>query len=564
MEEKILIHFDRGDSSPLEQHEITLGATLLSLVEQLGVGGSKNIIAAYVNNRVKELDYRLFKSATLRYVDISTFAGVRVYMRSASLLLQCAVEEVLPDYTLYIRHSMGANGLYCEVEGEDGLVVLNAAQVALIEQRMRLIVEADEPIECQKLPTDEVRELYRQRGYDDKVALLDTRPRLYSEIYRLRNSIGYFYGSLAPRTSYVSHFELECYHKGFYMGLPRRDDVTQLSRSPEQRQMYQIFQLHQFWVDIMGVQTVGALNAKVLSGGSSEMIKLAEALSERGVASTADEIAAAYFDRGCRVVLLAGPSSSGKTTTSKRLGIQLQLLGLQPVLISMDDYFVDRECTPRDASGEYDFEALEAVDVARFNSDLNRLMAGESLCTPRYDFVTGRSLMHDEPLQLGERSIIIVEGIHGLNPKLSCQIDQQKIFRIYASCFTVVAMDNASRIASADNRLLRRLIRDYATRGASAEATLKRWASVRRGEERHIFPYQENADRMINTSLFYEIAVLRPYAERILREVPNTGVEFEEARRLMKLLDHFVVIDSVEIPPTSTLREFIGGGSFTY
>lgn len=564
MEEMIKIRFDRGDGSPIIEFETRSGTALLEIIEQLKIDNPDEIIAAYVDNRIKGLGFRVFKPALVRFAKISSFAGTRVYSRTTSLILQCAVEELIPDTILYIRHSMGANGLYCELEGVNGIVSLTPEQVAQIEDRMRQIVARDEPIRCEKLPTEEVRKLYDERGYCDKVKLLDTHPRLYSEICTLRDSIGYFYGSLAPSTKYTPHFGLKHYHKGFYLAMPLRDDTVQLSQSPQQEKMYDIFQFHQKWVDVMGVQTVGALNAKTIANEGGEMIKLAEALAERGVAAMTDEIVKAYKERGCRLIFLAGPSSSGKTTTSKRLCIHMQMYGLNPVLISMDDYFVDRELTPKDASGEYDFEALEAVDVARFNSDLNRLLAGESLCTPRYDFVSGRSLMHETPIEMGERSVILVEGIHGLNPRLSCDLPQDKIFRIYASCFTVVAMDNVSRIASSDNRLLRRLIRDYATRGSSAQATLQRWASVRRGEERHIFPYQENADRMINTSLFYEIAVLRPYAEAILREVPNTGIEFEEAKRLLKLLDHFVVIPPTEIPPTSTLREFIGGGSFTY
>lgn len=314
----------------------------------------------------------------------------------------------------------------------------------------------------------------------------------------------------------------------------------------------------------MGVQTVGALNAKVLAGKGGEMIKLAEALSERGIAAMADDIEKAYCNRGCRIIFLAGPSSSGKTPTSKRLCIHLQMYGLEPILISMDDYFVDRECTPRDADGEYDFEALEAIDLECFNKNLTQLFSGESVNIPRYDFITGRSGMHDKPLKLDKNSILIVEGIHGLNPRLTPNIPDNMIFRVYASCFTAIAMDNTSRIASVDNRLLRRLTRDYAQRGNSAQATLQRWESVRRGEERHIYPYQENADCMLNTALFYEISVLRPYVEKILREVPNTGVEYDEAKRLLKMLDNFIVIDSAEISPTSTLREFIGGGSFVY
>ncbi len=543
---------------------IEAGMTLLEISERLSCKGEHPVIAAYVNNRIKELGHRVYTPSLLRFVDITSFAGMRVYQRTISLVIQCAVEELIPSHHIYIRHSMGVNGVYCEVEGMYGVKKLSDLEVYAIREKVREIVSCDEVIKREKVLTEKVVEIYEQRGYFDKVKLLSTRPRLYSEIYWLRNSVGYFYGPLAPSSSYVNYFEIEPYHSGFYLGLPRRDNPKRVSISPRQEKMFEVFQLHQRWIDIMGVQTVGALNEKILHGDSGEMIKLGEALSERALASTADDIMEANKSRGCRMVLLAGPSSSGKTTTAKRLGVQLQVLGYRPVLISLDDYFVDRELTPIDENGEYDFEALEAIDLKRFNQNLESLFAGESVDIPRYDFITGMSRLHAKPLRLSENSILIVEGIHGLNPKLTPDIDPSIIYRIYASCFTTISMDNASRIASADNRLLRRMTRDFAQRGNNGQSTLARWESVRRGEERHIFPYQENADRMINTAMFYEISVLKPFAEKILREVPNTGVEFEEASRMLKFLDQFVEIDPKEIPPTSTLREFIGGGSFTY
>ncbi len=540
------------------------GCTLLELYDLIGVKCEHPAIAAYVNNRSKELNHPIYTTSLVRFVDITTFAGLRVYQRTLQLVIQCAIEELMPAHHIYIRHSMGVSGLYCEVEDVMGLRKLSSYEVYAIREKMREIVEGNDVIAREKLLTESVHKIYQQRGYFDKVSLLETRPRLFSEIYRLRESVGYFYGSLAPSTGYVDLFEVEPYHTGFYVGLPCRNNPHRVSVSPDQEKMFDVFQLHQRWVDIMEVQTVGALNEKIIKGDSGEMIKLAEALTERGLAAAADEIAAANVERGCRMVLLAGPSSSGKTTTAKRLGVQLQLLGYSPVLISLDDYFVDRELTPRDEFGEYDYEALEAIDLARFNQNLQSLFAGESVDIPRYDFITGQSQLHEKPLELSENSILIVEGIHGLNPKLTPEVDPNMIYRIYASCFTTIAMDNASRIASADNRLLRRLVRDNSQRGTNGQRTLARWESVRRGEEKHIFPYQENADRMINTALFYEISVLKPFAEKILREVPNTGIEFEEASRMLKFLDQFIEIDPREIPPTSTLREFIGGGSFSY
>ena len=328
--------------------------------------------------------------------------------------------------------------------------------------------------------------------------------------------------------------------------------------------MFDIFHEYQTWVNIMGVPTVGSLNEKVLGGDASELIKIAEAFHEKQLGQIADTIAEANSSRGVRMVLISGPSSSGKTTFAKRLGVQLRVLGLNPVLISLDDYFVEREKTPRDEKGDYDYEALEAIDLAQLNEHLKRLAAGESVAIPRYDFITGKRQWHENPLQLDERSILIMEGIHGLNPRLTPSIPDKLKFKIYISCFTSVAMDNLSRIPTTDNRLLRRITRDYATRGSNAYATIARWGSVRRGEEIHIFPYQENADVMFNSSLFYEISVLRPFVEPILREVPDTVPEYGEASRLLKFLDNFTPVKPDEIPPTSLLREFIGGSSFKY
>ncbi|MEZ3443026.1 MAG: nucleoside kinase, partial [Alistipes sp.] len=333
----------------------------------------------------------------------------------------------------------------------------------------------------------------------------------------------------------------------------------------DQEKMFDIFHDYKRWVEIMGVATVGKINEQVLAGNTPELVRIAEAFHEKTLAGLADRIAEANVSRGTRLVLISGPSSSGKTTSARRLSIQMQVLGLNPVTVSLDDYFVDREKTPRDEQGEYDYEALEAIDLELFNDHLQRLFHGEEVRIPRYNFVTGRREWHERPLRLDERSILIVEGIHGLNPRLTPGIPDEVKFRIYVSCFTSVSMDNLTRIATTDNRLLRRLTRDYTQRGSNALATLSRWSSVRRGEERHIFPYQENADAMFNSSLFYEISVLRPLAEPILREVPDTAPEYDEARRLLQFLDNFIPIyETKDIPPTSILREFVGGSTFDY
>ena len=540
--------------------DIPMGTSLLEISRRL-TSGPHPFLAAFVNNRVKELNYKIYTPVTIRFIDITSFAGIRVYQRTSWFILQKAVRDLYPGQTLHIRHSMGQSGFYCEIEGIDPLT---REATAALEERMRAIVAADLPIIRTKVLTEEVRARYAEQGFDDKIALLDTRPRLYSELYTLGDLPGYFYGSLAPSTGYITRFGIEPYYRGFYLALPLRTSPEELHKHVSQEKMFGIFREYQSWVALMGVPTIGAVNARALAGDAGGMIKIAEAFHERKFAEVADAIQEAHRTRGVRMVLISGPSSSGKTTSAKRLGLQLGVLGLRPVMISLDDYFVEREKTPRDENGQYDYEALEAIDLELFNDHLHRLLLGQSVDIPRYDFITGRRTQHDTPLTLDERSILIIEGIHGLNPRLTPSVPDAVKFKIYISCFTSVAMDNLSRIATTDNRLLRRLTRDYRQRGADALQTLSRWASVRRGEERHIFPYQENADVMFNSSLFYEISALRPFAEKILREVPDTVPEFDEARRMLKFLDNFIPIPPDEIPPTSILREFIGGSSFKY
>lgn len=541
--------------------EVAMGTTLLEVERQLRLDGPHPFLAAYVNNRIKELNYRIYKPVTVRFIDITSFEGIRVYQRTISFILQKAVRELFPDRTLYIRHSLGASGFYCEISG---FGPIPAEHLDAIKARMRGIIDRNLPIQGVKMLTDTARKIYEGFGMADKIALLDSRPRLYSKIYTIDSLPGYFYGALTPSTGYTPQFDLHPYYNGFFIALPLRTDPTRLHQSVHQEKMFDVFHQYQSWVEIMGVPTVGQLNSKVLAGDASELIKIAEAFHENKLAQVAGCVAEANRERGVRLVLISGPSSSGKTTFAKRLGVQLRVLGLNPVLISLDDYFVDREKTPRDENGEYDYEALEAIDLEQLNDHLKRLERGESVDIPRYDFISGTRQWHDNPLQLDERSVLIVEGIHGLNPALTPGVPESRKFKIYVSCFTSVALDNVSRIATSDNRLLRRLTRDYRTRGNDALSTLARWESVRRGEEKHIFPYQENADVMFNSSLFYEISVLRRFAEPILREVPDTVPEYGEAKRMLKFLDNFIPISPEEIPPTSLLREFIGGSSFKY
>ena len=540
--------------------KVETGTSLLDMAPQLGIEGPYPFLAAFVNNRIKELNYRVMRPVTVEFIDITSFEGHRVYQRTISFILQKAVWDLFPSRKFYIRHSLGS-GFYCEFGDGDQP---DAGQIEALRRRMGEIIARRYPITRRTMLTEEVNGIYERFGFDDKVVLLNTRPRLYSDLYQLDDMVGFFYGSLTPDTGYIHLFDIRPYYNGFYIAVPLRTDPSKLDLQVHLDKMFDVFHEYQMWVRIMGVPTVGSLNAKVLGGDAGELIKVAEAFHEKQIANLADRIEQANISSGTRMVLISGPSSSGKTTFSKRLGIQLRILGLDPVLISLDDYFVDREHTPKDENGEYDYEALEAIDLELLNSDLKRLFAGESVEVPRYDFITGTRQWHETPLRLDERSIIIMEGIHGLNPRLTPSIPRDRKFCIYVSCLTSVSMDNLSRIPTTDNRLLRRITRDYYTRGSNALATLQRWPSVRRGEEKHIFPYQENADAIFNSSLFYEISVLRPKVEPILREVPDTHIEYAETKRLLKFLDNFVPIAPDEIPPTSILREFVGGSSFRY
>jgi uridine kinase len=540
--------------------EIKADTSLLELQQQLGLQTEYPILAAYVNNVIKDLNYRIYKPVNIRFIDIKHFEGYRVYQRTISFILQKAVADLYGQRTFYIRHSVGC-GFFCEFGDNDPIT---NDEIKALKLKIQEVIDRRFPIHHYSLPTDEVHNIYERKGFEDKLSLLHTRKRLYSELYTLDDTVGYFYGALTPDTGYIHLFDVKRYSNGFYVALPTREEPAVLDMNVHWDRMLDVFSEYHDWVNIMGVPTVGRLNKKILQGDASELIKIAEAFHEKKIAQMADQILQANKTKGTKVVLISGPSSSGKTTTSKRVGIQLRILGLDPVLISLDDYFVDRDHTPRDETGDYDFEALEAIDLELLNSDLKRLMAGESVEVPRYDFITGTRQWHEKPLKLNERSILIMEGIHGLNPRLTPSIPRDQKFCIYASCLTAVAMDNLSRISTSDNRLLRRITRDYATRGNNALSTLQRWPSVRRGEGKHIFPYQENADVMFNTSLFYEISVIRPKIEPILREVPDTEPEYGEACRLLKFLDNFTPISPDEIPPTSILREFIGGSSFKY
>lgn len=537
---------------------VNMGTALGDVIEMLALKNQHPFLAAYVNNRIKELNYKIYKPISVRFIDITHFEGTRVYQRTLFFIMHKAVHDIYPDAEFSIRHSV-SKGFYCEIDGHDEL---SDEQIEQIKVRMDEIIEADIPIVRERLRAEEVEQIYAKMNFDDKIALLRTRPRLFVDVYRMADMAGYFYGALAPSTGYIHLFDIRRYYNGLHLAVPRRTEPSVLENIVPQDKMFDIFKEYKEWVEVMGVQNIGSLNSKILAGESSDLIKVAEAFHEKKLGAIADRIYDANISRGARIVLISGPSSSGKTTFAQRLGIQLRILGLRPVTISLDDYFVNREDTPRDEKGDYDFEALEAIDLALFNQQLNELLKGQSVRVPKFNFISGLREWYEQPLQLDERSILIIEGIHGLNPRLTADVEDHLKFKIYISALTSISMDNVSRIATTDNRLIRRITRDYYTRGANAEATIRRWPSVRQGEDKYIFPYQENADVMFNSSLFYEISVLRRFIEPKLLEVPNTVPEFAEAKRLLKFLDNFLPIDPAEIPPTSILREFIGGSSF--
>lgn len=538
---------------------ITQGTSLEDLLLIANIKNEYGFIACYVNNKLKELSFKIYNPASVRFIDITHYEGIRVYQRTLTFILEKAVKD-LYGKSLKVKHAV-SKGFYCEIEG---LNHLDHEQIEQIKLRMKELIDLNIPIVRETIPTSEAEQIYYKEGYHDKLALLHSRKRLYSTIYSLTDSIGYFYGALAISTGILKLFDLRSYYNGIYLATPKRSNPAELEPMVTQDKMFDIFEEYKAWVEVMGVSTVGEFNEKVIGGHASEMIKIAEAFHEKKLSHIADMIQKSKEQRGVMVVLISGPSSSGKTTFAKRLGIQLRIVGLNPELISLDDYFVDREKTPRDPDGDYDYEALEAIDIKTFNKHLKQLLAGESVDIPRYDFITGSRQWHEKPLQLGDRGILVIEGIHGLNPKLTAELEERFKFKVYISALTSISMDNMSRIPTTDNRLLRRIVRDYTARGSNALSTIKRWGSVRKGEDRHIFPYQENADVMFNSSMFYELSVLKRFAEPMLHEVPNTEPEFGEARRLLKFIDNFIPVNPDEIPPTSILREFVGGSSFKY
>ena len=514
-------------------------------------------VVAKVNNRVVGLGLRLYHNADVEFLDLTTSSGSRTYTRTLFFVLCKAVHDLYPQGSVVIDIPV-SNGYYCDLH--IGRAV-TAADVEAVRRRMQEIIDADLPIHRHECTTEEAARIFEARGTSSKVKLLQSTGDLYTVYYDLDGYADYYYGALLTHTGSLHLFGLEPYYEGMLLRIPSLDNPDILGEMVRQDKMFGIFQEHHRWQKILGISTVGDFNDIVARGGTPLLINVSEALQEKKIAHIAEEIA---NREGVRIVLIAGPSSSGKTTTCKRISIQLVCNGLKPVMMSLDDYFVDRENTPRDAKGDYDFEHLHALNIPLLNEQLMALLRGEEVELPKYNFQKGKSERSGKLLKMGPNDILVIEGIHALNPELTAQIPEDQKFRVYASALTTILLDHHNYIPTTDNRLLRRIVRDDKYRGVTAQETIRRWPSVRAGEQKWIFPFQENADEMFNTAMIYELAVIKQQALQLLERVPQKAEEYSEAYRLCKFLRYFADIEEQGLPFTSLLREFLGGSSFKY
>ena len=545
-----------------EQVAVPMGTTLKEISES--VGG--NILAALVDNKLKSLDYKVINPHNVRFIDYGHPDGRRTYIRSLCFVLQKVVHEMFPDKVLAIDYAL-PSGLYCEIrerkvleDGRPHVYFVTDAELEAIQARMKEMVAADLPFTKKMMAMDEAAELFEANGQREKARLLKTLGRFHYNVYWLDGLADTFYGPLTTSTGCLTTFDISGFNDGFCLQYPMDGDPGRVLPMKRQSKLATALKEHSDWCSVMGVKGVGTLNRKVLSGEIVDLINLSEALHERKYADIADQI---YARRGSvKIVFIAGPSSSGKTSTSKRLAIQCRIQGLNPKVIELDNYFVDREFTPRDEKGEYDFEALGAMDLDFLGKQLNELLEGREVEIPRFDFKEGRRYFNGDMMQLHEKDILIMEGIHALNPAMIPGVDSSKVFRVYASALTSLSIDENNNISTSDNRMLRRMIRDNRTRGVIPEETIMRWQSVRRGENRNIFPFQENADAVFNSAHIFELPVLKYYAEPLLRRISPNSPAYTEASRMLKFLDYIVALSPAEIaaiPPTSILREFIAG-----
>uniref|UniRef100_UPI004026B198 nucleoside kinase n=1 Tax=Prevotella sp. TaxID=59823 RepID=UPI004026B198 len=537
--------------------KVNVGSTLSEVFSASELKMDHGPVCARVNNKVQGMHYRLYNDKDVEFLDMRSGSGSRTYTRTLFFICCKAINDLYGNVEVRIDIPV-SKGYYVHVNlGRD----ITADDVARIRCRMQEIIDADTPIRRRMVTAEEAIRLFSEKGDMSKVKLLKGQGKLYTVYYQIDDFIDYFYGALLTSTSEVYLFDLVAYSDGMLLRVPSREDPGQLCPMPRQQKMFDVFKEHHEWQNIIGLRTVGDLNDAVDKGFATDIINVNEALQEKKIARIADQIAARH---DVKLVLLAGPSSSGKTTTCKRLSIQLLTCGLKPLQISLDDYFIDRDKTPLDANGEYDYESIHALNIDLINEQFNALFKGEEIELPRYNFQTGKSEKSGKRLKLAPNDIVVVEGIHALNPELTAQIPEQQKFRVYVSALTTILLDEHNYIPTTDNRLLRRIIRDYKYRGVSAQESIHRWPSVRAGEERWIFPYQENADAMFNSAMLYELAVIKQQAEPLLEQVPENCEEYAEAHRLLKFLRYFHAISYRQLAPTSLLREFLGGSSFKY
>ncbi|MBF1443094.1 MAG: nucleoside kinase [Prevotella pallens] len=537
--------------------EVPIGSTLYDVYAAFNLNMNFGPISAKVNNKVEGLDFRVFHNKDVEFLDLYSASGMRTYIRSLFMVLCKAVHDIYPKSKVVIDIPV-ANGYYCNINIHREVT---NSDIENIRQQMQTIINQSLPIQRYEATTEEAINMFRKLGDEAKVKLLESTGSLYTTYYKLTDYVDYYYGAMLTNTSQIKLFGVEKFFDGLLLRVPSSENPAKLDNLINQDKMFEVFRMHHRWQEILGVRTVGDFNEAVKQGFSNDLINVSEALQEKRISQIAETIA---NKKDVKVVLIAGPSSSGKTTFCKRLSVQLLTCGIKPVQISLDDYFVNRVDTPKDESGDYDYESLYALNIPLLNEQFLALFRGDEVQLPSYNFQTGKSEMKGKKLQLNSDNVLIVEGIHALNPMLTNDIDDNKKFRIYASALTTILLDDHNYIPTTDNRLIRRIVRDHKYRGCSAQETIRRWPSVRAGEKKWIFPYQENADIMFNTAMLYEVAVLKAQAEAVLEQVPENCNEYAEAYRLRKFLGYFSSLPFRSLPPTSLLREFLGGSSFKY
>lgn len=553
MKQKIQIRCKNNKKS----QKVEIGSTLFDVFSSFDLKMTHGPVSARVNNKVEGMNYRVYNSKDVEFLDMNSASGSRAYTRTLFFVLCKAVQDIYPNTDVVIDIPV-SNGFYVDIRL--GRPVVDE-DVNILRRRMQEIIDSKMPIRRFTVPTEVAIALFQEKGDVEKVKLLRTSGSIYTTYYKIGEYVDYYYGTLLTNTSQLYLFGLEKYYDGMLLRIPSVCNPDELGEMTRQDKMFDIFKEHHRWQEILGIRTVGDFNQAIDAGHATDIINISEALQEKKLAKIAEEIASR---EGVKLVLLAGPSSSGKTTSCKRLSIQLAVNGLKPLQISLDDYFVDRDKTPKDENGEFDFESIYALNLDLLNEQFNALFRGEEVELPKYDFPSGKSVKSGKKLKLEPNNVLVVEGIHALNPELTAHVPEEQIFRVYASALTTILLDNHNYIPTTDNRLLRRIIRDYKYRGVSAQETIRRWPSVRAGENRWIFPFQENADAMLNTAMLYELSVLKMQAEPLLQQVPENCEEFAEAYRLLKFLKYFKGIPYNNLPPTSLLREFLGGSSFHY